>query len=68
MEKIIDSKIFRKGKKRQLAYLVKWEGYPDLTCELAKYLKNVDAVKEFHSQHPKKPKITIKGPRKSFGR
>lgn len=47
---ILDSKYVGRGNGRQLRYLVKWEGYCDPTWEPARYVKNLDAVKEFH--HP----------------
>ena len=53
-EKILDSKHFRK----QLKYLVKWEGYPvsENSWEPAAHLKNApDLVKEFHRRYPDKP-------------
>ena len=54
VEKILDSKRFRK----QLKYLIKWEGYPvsENSWEPAAHLKNApDLVKEFHRRYPAKP-------------
>jgi hypothetical protein len=39
VEEILEERVKGRGKQ----YLVKWEGYPDLTWEPASYLKDTDA-------------------------
>jgi len=42
------------GRKKQLQYLIKWQGYPksDNMWELADHLQTLQLLKEYHHHHP----------------
>jgi hypothetical protein len=51
VEEVLDSRMFR----RQLQYLIKWQGWDVLTWEYATEVNKLKAIDDFHARHPNKP-------------
>jgi hypothetical protein len=51
VEQIDDSRLFR----RQLQYLVKWQGYNECSWEPATNVDGLKAINDFHTEQPGKP-------------
>jgi hypothetical protein len=51
VEEVVDSRVFW----WQLQYLIKWCRWDDLTWEWATEVNKLNAIDDFHAQHPNKP-------------
>jgi hypothetical protein len=54
----------------QLQYLIRWMGCDSLTCNPAKFVDELQAVREIHQCYPAKPRPlenTLRGPRVYWG-
>jgi hypothetical protein len=51
VEEVLNSQMFR----RQLQYLIKWQGWDILTWEYVIEVNKLKAIDDFHAQYPNKP-------------